>query len=557
MRLLLLFTCLLLYLPVMAQDTGNAAKEEQKRLIYFADKANTPYTTLEPLQFLSPKAVDRRKRQKISVTPRDLPVNPAYVAALQEAGATVWYTSRWFNAAVVQCTDEQLQALQELPFVLRAQSLNRVASPAGTSTQGTALQSIAAASATSNAPYWPALNPADYGPAFHQADMLGADELHADGYTGAGMTIAVLDAGFPGVPTIAAFAHLFERNQLSGTFDFVRKQEDVFTADAHGTSVLSTMAAYAPGSMVGTAYGANYLLLRTEDAATEHNIEEINWLLAAEFADSAGADVINSSLGYTLFDAPSQSYTYQDMDGNTSLISRAADFAAATGMLVVTSAGNEGNKSWQYVSAPADADSVLAVGAVDSLGVKASFSSFGPTADGRIKPDVSAMGQAVYFILPNGSLARGNGTSFSGPIVAGFAATVWQANPFRTNMELIELLRQSGSNATNPDNSIGYGIPNYRRTLTASPGAATGGELYITNPVRQEPVILYLSQDWLQQAIEVQVLDATGKQVFRQSIMLAQKEQPLKLEPQRLGNGLYLCRIRSGSKVATLRFVKL
>ncbi|OKL41397.1 S8 family serine peptidase [Pontibacter flavimaris] len=554
MRPLLLFACLLLFLPVLAQEPGNTEGEEQKRLVYFTDKNGTPFSLSEPLEYLSPQALQRRKRQSIPLISRDLPVNPAYVASLKATGVTVWYTSRWFNAAVVQCSEEELQQVEELPFVKSTQTLNRI-SQTGT-LQQRAVQSIKPVSVAAAA-YFPTPEAEDYGLAHHQADMLGADELHQDGYNGAGMTIAVFDAGFPEVDKLPAFAHLFENNHLKGSFDFVQKQANALVADAHGTAVLSTMAAYAPGSMIGTAYGANYLLLRTEDASSEHNIEEVNWLLAAEYADSAGADVINSSLGYTLFDAPSQSYTYQDMDGNTSLVTRAADLAAATGMLVVVSAGNEGNKKWRFVSAPADADSVLAVGAVDSLGMKAIFSSFGPTADGRVKPDVVALGQGAYFILPNGNLAQGNGTSFAGPIMAGFAASLWQANPFKTNLELIEMLRSSGSNAENPDNNIGYGIPGYSRTLTAVPGLANDETLYITNPVSRDPIILYLGQEWLKQQVEVQVLDATGKQVYRQSIAQAQAEQPLQLEPQTMRSGLYLCRIRSGSKVATLRFVKL
>ncbi|MCX2739194.1 S8 family serine peptidase [Pontibacter anaerobius] len=554
MRLLLLFICLLPHLPVLAQESGNTDGEEQKRLVYFTDKNNTPFSLSKPLEFLSPKALQRRSRQNIPLTNRDLPVNPVYVSGLQEAGVRVWYTSRWFNAAVVQCSDAQLQQLESLAYVQRTQTLNRVAGAAGAMQQETEQELVVT---SEEAAGWPVLEREDYGLAFHQADMLGADELHMDNYTGAGMTIAVFDAGFPEVPNVSAFSHLFQNNQLQATYDFVQKQESVFGADAHGTAVLSTMAAYVPGTMVGTAFGANYLLLRTEDAATEHNIEEVNWLLAAEFADSAGADVINSSLGYTVFDSPSRSYTYQDLDGNTSIVSKAADFAAAAGMLVVVSAGNEGNKNWRYISAPADGDSVLAVGAVDSLGVKALFSSFGPTADGRIKPDVVALGQQAYFILPNGRLAQGNGTSFAGPIMAGFAASLWQAHPFKTNIEMIELLRSSGSNAENPDNSIGYGIPNYSRTITSLPELITGESLYITNPVGREPIILYLGQEWLQQLVEVQVLDGTGKQVYRQSINQPGQEQPLKLQPQDLRNGLYLCRVRSGNRVATLRFIKL
>ncbi|TPE43171.1 S8 family serine peptidase [Pontibacter mangrovi] len=554
MRLLLLFICLLLYLPVSAQDAGNTDGEGQKRLLYFADKHNSPYSLSKPLEFLSPKALERRKRQNISLTTRDLPVNPAYVAALKDAGIKVWYTSRWFNAAVVQCSDEQLQQLETLPFIKRYRTLNRL--PIQTEELHTlATQHAVVDKSDENS--LPVPDREGYNLAFHQADMLGADELHAQGFAGSGITIAVLDAGFPNVDKLQPFSHLFEDNRLKATFDFVLKQENVFGADSHGTAVLSTMAAYAPGLMIGTAYDANYMLFRTEDAASEHNIEEVNWLMAAEFADSAGADVINSSLGYTTFDSPSQSYSYADMDGNTTIVSRAADFAAATGMLVVVSAGNEGNKAWRYISAPADADSVLAVGAVDSLGVKARFSSMGPTADGAVKPDVVAMGQRVYFLNASGGLAQGNGTSFAGPIMAGFAASLWQEFPDKSNMELLKLIRRSGSNAATPDNSIGYGIPTYERVLSVLPLLEGEVQALITNPVYQEQVILYLAEEWLQQAVEVQVLDATGKEVFAQRIQQPAARQALALQPQALQAGLYLCRVRSGSSVLTLRFIKL
>ncbi|WP_162056408.1 S8 family serine peptidase [Pontibacter pamirensis] len=555
-QLLLFFSLFLLFIPaVSAQDTGGTTEAaEQKRLIYFTDKNNTPYSLSNPLQFLSPKAIERRQRQHIPITPRDLPVNPAYVDGLKALDVHVWYTSRWFNAAVVQCSDEKLQEIEALAYVKSSQTLNRMAVTTG-NTQQHIKQEAEMLPFTST--YNVSLDSSDYGLAYHQADMLGADELHAAGYAGEDMTIAVFDAGFPDVNTIKAFSHLFQNDQLKGTFDFAQKQQNVFGADAHGTAVLSTMAAYAPGKMIGTAYAANYLLLRTEDAASEHNIEEINWLLAAEYADSAGADIINSSLGYTTFDSPSTSYTYEDLDGNMTLVTKAADFAAATGILVVVSAGNDGSRAWRYISAPADADSVLAVGAVDSLGLKAVFSSFGPAADGQVKPDVVALGQKAYVLTRGGTVVQANGTSFAAPIMAGFVASLWQANYSKTNMQMIQLLRQIGSRAASPGDSIGYGIPNYASVLTALPQLPLQGKAYISNPVKDEAIILALSQDWWSQNVEVQILDATGKQVYRQSLASAREEQALNLQPQQLKAGLYLCRLRSGSRFITLRFVKL
>lgn len=547
MRHLLLYICLLLSLPVLGQGSGNTGTEEQLRLIYFKDKENSPYSLQRPEEFLSGQAVARRERQRISLTARDLPVNPAYVAGLKEAGVRVWYTSRWFNAAVVQASDVQVSELAQLTYVKNNRTLNQaVPAPQLLQTKETIQEATA-----------PMLTEQDYGPAFHQADMLGADELHREGFAGEGMTIAIFDTGFPNVNALAAFAPLYQEGRLKGTFDFVRKQEQVYSSNSHGTAVLSTMAALDPGTMVGTAYKANYLLLRTEDVDSEQPIEEINWLLAAEYADSAGADIINSSLGYSRFDNPNYSYTYSDLDGNTTLVARAADYAAATGMLVVVSAGNEGNDSWRYISSPADADSVLTVGAVDSLGAKASFSSFGPTADGQLKPDVAALGFQAYVLTSAGRVVQANGTSFASPIMAGFAACLWQANPGLNNIELLELLRASGSNAAAPNNSIGYGVPNYARTLTATPGSLTDGKAAILNPIRNTPVVLTLGQEWQGQPVQVQVLDATGKVMHRELLQHGAARQELQLQPRHLQPGLYLCRLTAAGRATTVRFIKL
>lgn len=553
MKQLLLYLLLLLYAPVMvAQQVPGADTAEQKRLVYFTDKYETPFSLTQPQDFLSAKAIERRQRQHIPLSARDLPVDPAYVAGLEQQGVKVWYTSRWFNAAVVQCSDNQLAQLQALPFVKKTYTLNKTTQPHQEQMQQQKVEKLPLAGQV------PAPASAeDYGLAFHQANMLGAIDLHMEGFRGEGMTIAVLDAGFPGVNTIPAFSHLFQEDQIKGTFDFVLKEQNVFGANAHGTSVLSAMAAYAPGTMLGTAYGANYLLLRTEDAATEHPIEEINWLLAAEYADSAGADVISSSLGYTTFDAPSVSYTYADLNGNTALISRAANMAAATGILVVVSAGNDGNKSWHYISAPADADSVLAVGAVDSLGVKATFSSFGPTADGRIKPDVVALGQSAYVLGTAGNLGQSSGTSFAGPIMAGFAACLWQALPDKTNYEMIQLLHQLGSNAASPDDSTGYGVPNYTRLVTALPELPKEETAFITNPVTQGEIALTLGEEWARQPVLLHVYDITGKIVYRETLAANKTRHVLGLQGHQLKQGLYICRLRSGSHTAALRFVKL
>ncbi len=548
MRKLLFFKILICILPFLLQEKAVAA-EEQKQLIYFKDKAATPFLLQQPLAFLSPKALERRQKQKIKLTERDLPVNPAYVQKVKDLGISVWYTSRWFNAAVVQCTQEQLAQIEALPFVNTTQNLNRV------SLQKQARQEPKQFESTVSAALTEGLTSGDYGFGLQQADMLGVVDLHAAGYNGAGLNIAVFDTGFPGVDTEPAFAHLYQYKRLKGTFDFVNKTEDVYNGNAHGTMVLSTMAAFAPSRLIGTAYGANYYLFRTEDVASEHQIEEINWLLAAEYADSAGVDIINASLGYTAFDAPSQSYTYRHMDGNTALVTRAADFAAATGMLVVTSAGNAGGNVWRYISAPADGDSVLAVGAVNNLGNHAAFSSYGPTADGRIKPDVVALGELAYVLNPAGEISRSNGTSFSSPIMAGMLACLWQANYGKGNMYMLNLVKQMGSNATAPNNTIGYGIPNYLNVAHALPRSPSQEEVLLTNPVPNNEIKLTLGESFRNEAVTVHIFDTSGRLLYRQELE-ANRFQHV-LEPKLPKQGIYLCRVSTGSKATTVRFVKL
>jgi hypothetical protein len=293
--------------------------------------------------------------------------------------------------------------------------------------------------------------------------MLNGIALHDLGYDGMGMTIAVLDAGFTNTNTIPAFSYLWNNNRILGYKDFVSPQApNLFSSHTHGTSVLSTMGAYLPGDMVGTAPQASYWLLRSEDGATEYLVEELNWVSAAEFADSVGADIINSSLGYTTFDNPAQDHTYQDMNGNTTPVTIGADKAVSKGMIVVNSAGNSGGSSWQYIGAPADGDSVFSIGAVNSIGAYVSFSSTGPTSDGRTKPDVVAQGSGTTIInAGTGNVSTGSGTSFSSPVTAGMVSCLWQAHPNRRNTEILEAIRQSGSLAGNPDQQLGWGIPNY------------------------------------------------------------------------------------------------
>ncbi|UYQ91817.1 S8 family serine peptidase [Chitinophaga horti] len=419
-----------------------------KHVITFNDKNGSPYTIGNPHAYLSPKAIQRRRRQGIAIQTSDLPVSPRYVDSLKAVpGVDILYTSRWFNQAVIQVANPAaLQKVQTFSFVSATSAIaGRVAAP-----NGEAAVKFNARTASY-----------DYGSATGQISIHEGAYLHDKGFTGDGMLIAVLDAGFPGVNTAAPFKHLSERGRIKGTRDFVSGGNNVYTSSTHGTLCLSTMAARS-AQMTGTAPNASYVLLRTEEDGKEQPIEENNWIAGAEYADSIGADVISSSLGYTTFDNPSFNHTYFDLTGDATQITQAADMAAAKGMIVVNSAGNEGNSSWIYITPPADGDSVLAVGAVNAAGQAVSFSGYGPTADGVIKPDVVGVGAGTQLIAPGGQLTAGNGTSYATPIVAGLVTCLWQAFPQRTNMEIINVVKASSSHFQTPEDQIGYGIPNFR-----------------------------------------------------------------------------------------------
>lgn len=536
-------------LPAEAQTGAEAGF--RKHLIYFQDKDNSPYSLANPQSFLSERALNRRQKQQIALTRHDLPVNPAYVSGLKSAGAQVWYTSRWFNAAVVYCDSTVLGQVLKLNFVKNGQTLNR--RNAHTVTIHQRGENIPKKLNRNNLRL--AADRKSYGLAYNQANMIGAVDMHAAGFRGEGMHVAIFDGGFPGVNQVPAFAHLFNQNRLKATFDFVDRNIDVFEKDTHGTHVLSTMAAYQPGTFIGTAPQANYYLFITEDSRSEHNIEEINWLLAAEYADSAGVDVINSSLGYTTFDPPSRNYSYQDLNGRTSLITRAADFAAATGILVINSAGNEGNKPWRYIGAPADGDSVLSIGAVDSLGRKAPFSSFGPTADGRIKPDLVAQGVSAAIITPSGNITRANGTSFSGPILSGMAVGFWQANPNLTNMQVINYLRRTASQANKPDNLLGYGLPNFIMA-TALATEEDQHALVFPNPVQNNQLQIKLGNEFEGKKLTVVIYNMIAQKVSKETIASSPVDQMIKVDVSNLPPGMYSCMVISNDNQKAFKFLK-
>lgn len=458
MRILCVMLVLLISQAVSAQ-TGN------RYWIAFTDKNNSTFSLNTPNAYLSQRSIDRRTRQSIALDSTDLPVNKVYLDSLISKGATIRHTSKWLNGASIEVPDSQVLAtIQALPFVRGSRKTGRIANPITPITDDKFSVQNQSASARIER-----LTNANYGASYNQIRLHNGDVLHNLGYMGQGMRIAVFDAGFINVNVLACFDSLFLQNRIVDTYDFVDLQSGVYAYDSHGTFVLGCMAGIIPGELIGTAPKAEYMLYRTENnvGGSENQIEEDNWVAAAERADSAGADVFNTSLSYTTFDDPNMNYTYANMDGNTARITQASDWAAKKGILVVASAGNYGNGGWTYIGAPADGDSVLSIGAVNAEGNRVGFSSLGPTSDGRLKPNVMAQGSAaVSCQLAGQGITFVNGTSFSGPIMAGLAACLWQAFPNSTNMDIFSGLERSGSNHLSPNNQIGHGLPDLQFALT-------------------------------------------------------------------------------------------
>lgn len=429
--------------------------QTQRYWVFLSDKGTeAPQWLSNPRAFLSADALALKAEKGISIDESDIPVSQAYRSVLAANSQKVLYASRWLNAVAVEVNPAQLAAIQALPFT---QSITPV------QTMKVSRFNAPKTERTEEAAYGSEKEPGDvfdYGKARVQAAMLNVTEYHAKGITGRGVKVAVFDAGFENANKINVFDSLWAQKRIVAWHDFVDGDEDVFESDSHGTNVLSCIAANLPGKMVGIAPHATFYLARTEQSKSETNREEYNWVAAMEWADSIGVDVIHSSLGYSKFDDGVGSYTYKDMDGNTAICTKAADRAAKKGIIVTVSAGNEGGDAWKYITAPSDADSVLCVGAVNAKGKRTYFSSVGPSSDGQVKPDVMAMGGNTTVATPDNTISTSDGTSFSGPIMAGFEILLRSAHPKRSNMDIIQATRLSGDQYNFPDAEYGYGIPN-------------------------------------------------------------------------------------------------
>lgn len=461
-RYLMLYAFILSTLTLLAHDdkvTGILEADMvsfpggkcQMYRLYLKDKDldHTPFSVKRPSEFLSQRSIDRRKRQGIPVDLTDLPVAPAYEKQVAEAGIEIVGKSKWNNTLLIRIhKDKELRKLEGLEFITKRKKVFQAPDSVSQRMRSNVRNGLNEWSQGDEF----------YGAADAQLKSLNGKKLHENGYRGKGMMIAVFDGGFMNADKIPALHKI----KLAGVKDFVvPESKSVFGEMEHGTMVLSTMAANAPDFYVGVAPEAQYLLIRCEDERTESLAEEDYWASAAEYADSCGVDVINSSIGYHGFDDSSMNHHYYEQDGNTALISRTASMCADKGIVCVNSAGNDGMGSWKKINFPADAKDILTVGSINEHGMNAAFSAVGPTADGRIKPDVMAFGSPTCVITGRGSIINDNGTSFSSPLVAGMVACLWQALPGKTAKQIIKLVKLAGDNQQHPDNVFGYGVPDF------------------------------------------------------------------------------------------------
>jgi serine protease AprX len=533
-----------------------------KYYIQFTDKNDSPYSIDHPEEYLSQRAIDRRNDYSIAIDDKDIPVNPQYIQGAQDAGASILNPTKWLNGVTIETSSASvISAIEALPYVL---SVSKSVTYTGNEFEEKPF--FSAETFSSQAPYadntYKGVTAYDYGPSLNQISMLRGDEMHELGYQGQGMLIAVLDAGWDNANTLPVFQPLWDNNQIIATHDFVDGGEVTFNKHYHGTMVLSTMGGNYPGEIVGTAPMANYLLLRSEDGGSEYRIEEYNWVSAAEFADSAGADVINSSLGYgDGFTDPSMDHTYSEMDGNTTVITRGGDIAASRGMMVVNSAGNSGTSAWYYITAPADGFQVFAIGAVNWQGDPAGFSGNGPTSDGRIKPNITAQGEGAYFANTDGSFIYGNGTSFSSPIIAGMVACLWQAHPEMNNIELMDAIMESGSSASAPDNKIGWGIPDFIMannilTIIDNDEASLLSEIKLyPNPFTSNFELAFVSEE--KGNAQLAIVDMTGRIVSENSHSIDQGSNTIMINGiENIPAGIYFLRLESGNAVITSKLIK-
>jgi serine protease AprX len=548
-----------------------ASAQDFKYLIHLRDKKNNGFNLSDPSAFLSEKSVQRRLKQHIAVDSTDLPVTAAYADSLLEIPSLqILSKSRWFNQLLISVTDTAvLQTIRSFPFVLYPEPVNnlqskKITGPVSINKQETissVLKTDYSNMATGILSYY------KYGSSFSQIHIHHGDYLHDLGYHGESMTIAILDNGFNNYLTNPAFDSLRLNHRIIGSYDFVNRKISVNEEEVHGAYCFSILASNIPDLFIGSAPAADYWLFKTEDDLSESPVEEQNWVIAAEFADSVGADLISTSLGYAYFDDPKFDLNYSERNGHSSLISQAANLAVGKGMIVAAAAGNDGsqNSEKKYVSCPADADSVYAVGAVDVNNQTGSFSSWGPNGSGQVKPDGVSVGVGTQFIGTDGNLSAGNGTSFATPNLAGLMACLWQAFPEFSSHEILTAVRQSSDKFISPDNRKGYGLPDFEKAYQAliqkrmgTPNTLAGNEWIHVYPVPFYNNIFILLRPSVSGEATLQLLDISGKiiQTITSPVSAGQVQQLEFKISAPVSTGVYFIRYFDQQQSITLKVMK-
>jgi serine protease AprX len=487
-------------------------KAQEYYWVGFSDKNGTQYSLSSPVDYLSERAIQRRIKQNIAIDSLDLPLNKNYIDEVIKIGATFIHASKWLNGITVKAeTDSFTIKVSKLPFVKEFQLTKGLA-------KKSAIQKFAELEGSENFP----IDNSIYGPSVYQTSILNGQFLHNQNYRGQGMQIAVLDGGFFSADRYPAMDSLWANNQILGIKDFVDPTAEFYKTHYHGMSVLSCMGSNVPGKLIGTATKASYWLIRSEDTGSEFLIEEDNWVAAAEFADSAGVDIINSSLGYYNFDNSEMNHPFEEMDGKTTRVTRGANIAASKGILVFSSAGNEGNNigenAWKHIVAPSDGEKVIGVGAVNKDSIPSGFTSLGPAFGGKTKPNVTALGWSTFLQRSDGTFGYLSGTSFSSPVMAGMAACLWQSQPNATAEQVKTAIEMSGHLYENPNDKMGFGIPDMYRAwqllqnLSTSAPEISKQWTAFPNPVG-DVLILQKNSSQFQDTVRIEIFTMDGKLV--------------------------------------------
>ncbi len=526
--------------------------------VYLKDKPNSATFLATPLTMLSQRSLDRRTRQNIALDIKDVPVEATYYNQIKSTSEiTVLAKSKWLNAIHVQGTKAKVNSLKNTFTFIQSiefadNSLNASGKKLPKSNAITKRNKFAEATTDFN-----------YGNATSQITINKGEYLHQQGYSGSGMHIAVIDGGFPNVDTMDAFQRIRDNNQILGGYDFVKRNSNFYVQEfsgvnlinTHGTKVLSTIAGYIDGQFVGSAPDASFYLFITEDTVNEVPLEESLWVEAAERSDSLGVDVINTSLGYSVFfDETKYNYSYSDMNGVTTFISRGAKEAVLRGMIVVTSAGNEGNDPYKYMNAPADVETVFTIGAVNSSKLIAGFSSYGPTANGKIKPDALAHGWNTYVIDPiTNAMRTGSGTSYASPIMAGLVACFWQAFPNLTNTQIMQRIRETADRFNNPHEQYGYGLPNfetaYGNVLNLAEQDFIKGISVYPNPISSTFTLKTTTNNL--SSLSIQIFNVIGKKVYEEKNLKSKT-----IDVSELNTGIYILKIMNETQQKTIKLIK-